>query len=101
VAVPGGGDTAELILAIVSLLFLAAIGAAAFRLYKANQLTLWSMTLEHRTALYGAIAVAFMALVGTSKLWQTGVGTIVWVAMLVGAGFTLFTVWNESRRYRI
>lgn len=99
--IPGGGDLAALLLAIISLAFLVAIASVGWRLYRENQLTLWSLTTQHRAALYGSLAACFMALVATSKLWASGVGIIAWFAIVIGSGFTAFTVIRESRRYSI
>jgi TRAP-type C4-dicarboxylate transport system permease small subunit len=101
VAVPGGGETAATVLAVISLAFLAAIVWFGWRLYRENQFTLTSLTDEHRALLYGAIALAFMALVATPELWTSGIGTLVWFAMLGAAVGALYYVWVESRRYRV
>ena len=42
--IPGGSATAELVLAIISLCFLAAIGFLGYRLYMEHKFTLWSMS---------------------------------------------------------
>lgn len=101
VALPGGGSAADLVGAVISLTFVAAIAWFAARLYLSNKLTLWSLTTKHRALLYGAIAAAFMAIVGTSRLWETSLGVIAWFALLGGAAFTAYYVWTESRRYSI
>jgi hypothetical protein len=101
VAVPGGGGAADLVGAVISLAFLAAIAWFAWRLYAANQLTLWSLTTLHRSLLYAALAGAFMAMVATSRLWETSIGIAVWFAVLGASAFTLYYVWTESRRYTI
>ena len=81
--IPGGSATAELLLAILSLGFLAAIGFLGYRLYMEHKFTLWSMSDQHRALLYG------------------GLGTILWFALLGGSGFAVYHAWMESRRYRI
>ena len=48
---PGGGDTAQLVLGALSLGFLAAIGFLGYRLYMENRFTLWSMSVRHRALL--------------------------------------------------
>ena len=56
--IPGGSATAELLLAIISLCFLAAIGFLGYRLYMEHKFTLWSMSDQHRALLYGGVTVA-------------------------------------------
>lgn len=101
VVVPGGGNAADLVSAVISLAFVAAIAWFAARLYLSNKLTLWSLTTTHRALLYGAIAAAFMAIVATSRLWETGLGVLAWFAILGAASFTAYYVWTESRRYSV
>ena len=99
VVLPGGGNAADLLLAVISLAFLAAMAWFAARLYRENQFTLASLSTNHRALLYGAVAAAFAALTGTDHMLNTGLGTIVWIAMLGGAAGSLYYVWTESRRY--
>lgn len=101
VVVPGGGETADTLVAIISLAFLAAIAWLVQRLYVENRLTLWSMSESLRALLYGAIALGFMTLVATNRLWDSGAGTVAWFALLAGAAFGVYYAWTESRRYSI
>jgi hypothetical protein len=101
VALPGGGEAANLVLGVLSLAFLATIAWFGRRLYVENRLTLWSLSTTHRALLYGAVAVAFMALVATPRLWETGLGVLAWFALLAGAVLALSYVWSESRRYGV
>jgi hypothetical protein len=99
VAVPGGGETADTIIAVISLAFLAAIAWLVQRLYVEHQFTLMGLSTNLRALLYGAVAVAFMTLVATDRLWDSGAGTLAWFALLGGAGFAVYYVWMQSRRY--
>jgi hypothetical protein len=98
---PGGSTTAELVLAILSLAFLAAIGFLGYRLYMENKFTLWSMSDRHRAQLYAGLAVAFMALTATDRLLDSGLGFVIWIALLTGSVLAVYQAWVESRRYRI
>jgi hypothetical protein len=100
-AIPGGSDTAQLILAILSLGFLAALGFLGYRLYMENKFTLWSMSDQHRALLYGGVTVATGTLIATDLLFNSGLGTILWFSLLGGSVFAVYTAWVESRRYRI
>jgi hypothetical protein len=101
IAVPGADDAAALLLGVISLAFLAAISWFAYRLYMSNRFTIWSLSTAHRALLYGAIALAFMTLVATPRLWETGAGTAAWFGLLGASSLGLYYVWLESRRYRI
>jgi uncharacterized protein involved in cysteine biosynthesis len=99
--IPGGNDTAEVALAILSLAFLAAIGFLGYRLYMEHKFTLWSMSDRHRAQLYAGVAVAFMTLTATDRLVGHGFGTVVWIALLAGSVLAVYNAWVESRRYSI
>ena len=99
--IPGGSDTAELVLAILGLAFLAAIGFLGYRLYMEHKFTLWSMSDRHRALLYGGVATATATLIATDRLFGSGLGTILWFALLGGSVFSVYHAWVESRRYRI
>jgi hypothetical protein len=100
-AIPGGSATAQLLLAIMSLGFLAAIGFLGYRLYMENRFTLWSMSDQHRALLYGGVTVAAGTLIATDRLFNSGLGTILWFSLLGGSLFAVYHAWVESRRYRI
>jgi hypothetical protein len=99
VLIPGGGNAADLVIATISLAFLAAIAFLVRRLYREYNFTLLSLSTETRALLYGAIAVIFMTFIATDRLWDTGVGVLAWFALLGASSFALFYVWNEQRRY--
>ena len=99
--IPGGGQTANLVLGTLSLGFLAAIGFLGYRLYMENRFTLWSMSTRHRAMLYGGIAGAAATLTATSRLWETGFGTVMWFVLLGGSGLAVYHAWVESRRYSV
>ncbi len=101
VVVPGGGRAADLVIAAISLAFLAAIAFFAHRLYMENRMTLWTLTTAHRALLYGGFALAFMTLVATPRLWDGGLGPVAWMLLMAIACGAVFYVWNESRRYRV
>ncbi len=101
VVLPGGGRAAETVLAVISLAFLAVMAWFAQRLYMENKFTIWSLATAHRALLYGAVALAFMTMVATPRLWETGAGTLAWFALLAASGGALYYVWVESRRYRV
>jgi hypothetical protein len=101
VAIPGGGTAADVVVAVISLAFLGVMAWFARRLYMENRITLWGLTTIHRALLYGGFAVAFMTLVATPRLWESGPGTLAWLALLAASAAAVYYVWTESRRYRI
>jgi hypothetical protein len=98
---PGGSTAATFLLAVLSLGFIAAIGLLGYRVYMEQRFTLWSMTTQHRALLYGGITVATMTLIATSRLWNSGFGTVMWIVLLGGSGLAVYHAWTESRRYSV
>jgi hypothetical protein len=101
VVVPGGGTAADAVVAVISLAFLAVMAWFARRLYMENRMKLWALTTAHRALLYGGFAVAFMTLVATARLWDSGAGKLAWLVLLAASAAAVYYVWAESRRYRI
>jgi hypothetical protein len=98
---PGGSAAATFLLAMLSLGFIAALGLLGYRLYIENRLTLWSMSTQHRAQLYGGVAVAAMTMIATSRLWNSGFGTVMWFVLLGGSALAVYHAWTESRRYSV
>lgn len=99
VLIPGGGTGARVAIQAVSLIFLASLGWVASVMYRQHRVTLYSLGDGRRAIAYASVAVAVLTLTATSRLWHTGTGTIVWVALLVAAAYGLFTVVWAARKY--
>ncbi len=39
------------------------------------------------------------AIVATSRMWNSPIGAILWLAMLGAAGYAMYTVWRAYRTY--
>jgi hypothetical protein len=98
---PGGGDTASFVGAVLSIGIAAAIILILARLYREHRVTIFSLGDRHRALLYGAIGVAVVAMAARPKLFDTGLGTFVWFLMLGGASFALYAVWRHYREYSL
>jgi Kef-type K+ transport system membrane component KefB len=97
--VPGGGDTAAFISAVLSIAILASFVLLGGRYYREHRVTIFSLGDRHRALLYGAIGLIVVALAGRTKLLHTGPGTLAWFVMLGGAAAALYAVWRHYRAY--
>jgi hypothetical protein len=97
--VPGGGEAADGILAVLLLGFLAAIGALGFQLYGQTRFTLSSLSDTRLALLYGALGVIALMIAGRDELTDTGAGTLAWIALLAGSAGAIFWVWREAHTY--
>jgi hypothetical protein len=98
-AVPGGGETADAIVTAISIGFLVGIGFLGLRLYRENRFTLWSMPTRDRAILHGAVGVMALMLAGADKMFDTGGGTVAWLALVGLSLFAVVRVWLEATRY--
>jgi hypothetical protein len=97
--VPGGGTTASLIGGILSTLILVSFVLLAARYYREHRVDLDGLGDRWRGLLYSAIGVAILAMAARPRLRTTDGGTIVWIAMLGGAAYAVYTVWRHYREY--
>jgi peptidoglycan/LPS O-acetylase OafA/YrhL len=96
---PGGGTTANVIAGILSTLILASFVLLAARYYREHRIDLLSLDDRWRALLYGSIGAVVLDLAARQRLQQTTGGTLVWVAILGAAAYSLYLVWRRSRTY--
>ena len=96
---PGGGDAARLVAAILGLMFAGFIAFFVGRLYRENRIGILGLGDRHRALLYGSLAVAAATVAATRRLWETGAGTFAWFALVGGASYGVIVVIQHARRY--
>ena len=96
---PGGGDAAAVIGALLSTAILASFVMLGVRFYRENRLELLGLGDRWRALLYGAIAVVVVAMAASRRLFESGIGTIAWIAAVGGSAYALFLVWRHRREY--
>ena len=97
--VPGGGDAAALIGALLSTAILASFVMLAARFYRERRLDLVGLGDRWRATLYGAVAVIVLAMAARPRLIVTGGGTLVWLAAIAAASYAVYRVWRHHREY--
>jgi NAD(P)-dependent dehydrogenase (short-subunit alcohol dehydrogenase family) len=97
--VPGGGDAAAIIGALLSTAILASFVMLAARFYRERRTDIVGLPDRWRATLYGALGVIVLAMAARPRLIETGAGTIVWVAAVAGAGYALYRVFRYYREY--
>jgi hypothetical protein len=97
--VPGGGDAAALIGALLSTAILAAFVMLAARFYRERRTDILDLADRWRATLYGAIAVIVLAMAARPRLIETGAGTLVWLVAVAGSGYALYRVFRHYREY--
>jgi drug/metabolite transporter (DMT)-like permease len=99
VALPGGSGTLHVVLSLLSMVFFVLIALFAVRLYRENQFTLDSMSDRQRWVLYGSIGLALLTFTATPRLFDTGIGVVVWLVLLGLASYGVMWVYMSYRQY--
>ena len=97
-ALPGGKPTLNVILALLTILFFAAIAFLAYRLYREHRFTIESLEPVQRLVLYSSIGLAILTFAASGRLFQ-GAGIIVWLALIGLASYGVFWVFQRYRSY--
>src|SRR4051794_37877077 len=98
-ALPGGGTAADLFGAALFVILTIGIVWLASRFYLENRSELHSLGDGWRLLLYGALGVIVLTVAAGPRLFDTGIGTVVWIALIVGSIYALVRVWRHSRAY--
>jgi hypothetical protein len=96
---PGGGRVVSAFSAALWVVFAAGLGYFAYRFYRERHVDLYGLGDRHRALLYGAIAVGFLALAARPRMWVTGLGELLWFALMLLVVYALLTVYRYSRTY--
>lgn len=96
---PAGGNIADGLLTLISLVFLGAIGMLAVRFWKSSSLTRDAMTDRQRGLIYAGLGVIALMIAGTDELLESGPGAFVWIALLAASGWLIFNTWRQANSY--
>lgn len=97
--VPGGGNASAAILQVLLIAMLAAIAWFGVRLYREHRSDIYSLGDRNRGILYASAGLVALTVTATDRLWATGPGTVVWVALIALACYGVYYVFRASRQY--
>ena len=97
--VPGGGEGATLITQLLSAVFIVLIAIGCGILYRNFRSEIFSLGDTWRFALYAAVGIAVVTIAASGRLFETGAGAALWFALIGGASYTLYLVWQRHRAY--
>jgi hypothetical protein len=98
--VPGGGSGSSTIYNLLTIVLTAGLLFFGYRLYMENRATIFGIGDNQRAVLYGAVALACIALLATNRLWNDGgLGVLLWFALLSVAGWGIYRVWRAYSEY--
>ena len=94
---PGGGAGVRTIATFFTVLMFGGLAWWAGRLYMEHRYEIIGLGDRNRALLYGAFAVIVLTLAASSRLLATGLGIIMWLALMSAAVFAIYTVWRAYR----
>ena len=95
-----GGDRASL--TVSNLLGLVLAGGFVFlgyRFYMEHRTTILGLEDRQRGILYASFALLVIAIVGFNRMWQTGGGGLLWLALVALSCWGVYSVWRAWRAY--
>lgn len=98
-ALPGGGRAASTFEAVLLVAFGVGIAYLGLRLYRENRVALHGLGDRYRAMLYGAFALGVFAVIARAAMWQTGLGELLWFALVGLVVYTLIVVYRYWRTY--
>jgi len=96
---PGGGNMAEAVLTALTMALLAGIAWMVYTISRENQLTLATLNDRRRAILYGAVGMLVLLVAGSDRMFSTGGGTLLWIALLAASVAAIWKVWIDANTY--
>jgi hypothetical protein len=96
---PAGGNIASAIGAALTLAFLATLALAGRQLYRENRMTVDTLSDAARAELLVAVGIIVLMVAGTDELLNTGLGTVLWIALLTLSGLAIARIWSDAHTY--
>jgi hypothetical protein len=96
---PSGGQVAHTFEALLYIGFGVAIGYLGLRFYRENRVALHGLGDRYRGLLYGAIAAGLLVYMSRVRMWQTGIGELLWFVLVGGIVYALVVVVRRWRAY--
>ena len=96
---PGGGNASAAILQALLIAMLAAIAWFGVRLYREHRTDIYALGDRNRGILYASAGLLALTVTATDRLWATGPGTLVWIALVALACYGVYHVFRASREY--
>jgi hypothetical protein len=96
---PGGGRAAITFESALWAAFGIGIGYLGLRLYREHRVTVYGLGDRYRGLLYAAIAMGAIVILTRGRLWETGLGELVWFGLIAFLVWALLVVYRRWRSY--
>jgi hypothetical protein len=98
-AIPGGGRAAHTFEAVVLVAFGVAIGYLGLRMYREYRMSLFGLGDRYRALLYGSVALGGIAVIAQKRMWETGLGELVWFVLVGLVVYGVLATYRHARSY--
>jgi TRAP-type C4-dicarboxylate transport system permease small subunit len=95
--VPGGARAGATVSSLLGIAFAAGLLFFGYRIYMERRNAIHDLPDRHRGTLYASLALGTVAIVATPRMWQSGVGVVVWLALIGIAVAGAYSVWTAYR----
>lgn len=96
-AAPAGGNVVQALLAAFTLILLAVIAISVQQAYRRYRFDYQTLPDWPRTVLLGAVGAIALMIAGADEMFATGIGTLVWIAIIAGAIGAIVAVVRQAR----
>jgi hypothetical protein len=96
---PGGGNASAAILQALVIAMLGSIAWFGARLYRERRSDVYALGERNRAILYASAGLIALTVAATDRLWRTGPGTLVWIALVALACYGVYHVFRSARHY--
>jgi TRAP-type C4-dicarboxylate transport system permease small subunit len=97
--VPGGAEASATISNLLGLVFAAGFVFFGYRFYMEHRDEILGLEDRQRGILYASLTLIVIALIGTARMWNSGGGAILWLALIGLAGWGIYSVFRAWRAY--
>ena len=99
VFIPGGERAGSIAEALLTVAFSVAIGYLLLRAYRESRTSVYMLGDGYRAALYAALATAVTLALAKRRMWETGLGELLWFVAAGGVVYALLAVYRRWRSY--
>jgi hypothetical protein len=96
---PNGGRVANTFESLLWVAFGIGIGYLGLRSYREYRVAIHGLGDRHRAMFYGALAGGVFVYAARARMWQTGIGELLWFALVALIVYSLLEVYRHWRAY--
>jgi hypothetical protein len=96
---PGGGRAATIFESLLYIGFGVGFGYLGLQLYREHRVAIYGLGDRYRVLLYGGLALLLFALTARQRMWQTGLGELVWFVLVALVVYAFLAVYRRWRAY--